>query len=240
MPLKTVASIIEEARVLADIAPGEDFISEAMALAWLNDIIPELDLLMATSGYLQKAVRETVTVTGAGYYEIAEPLAIVSLHWQSTDGARLRRLPPRHLMSEYPILTGRTTLGTPQSYYAEVVTTGEPAGSVKLRIYFNNVPQTGTFIVTTIPPSATVTASASVNYPQGVAGWLVAELARRMLLRESTDTRLMDKLKKEKEQYILNLNAHRNLIDAQEWQGHDDADDYRPSVWGAPEVDWFF
>lgn len=238
MPLKTVASIIEEARVLADIAPGEDFVTEAMSVAWLNDMVPELDLLMATSGYLQKAVRETITITGASYYEVTEPLAIVSLHWQATDGSKLRRLPPRHLMSEYPILTGRSTQGSPQSYYAEVIT--EEAGTVKLRIYFNNVPQTGTFIVTTIPSTATLTAASSVNYPQGVAGWLVAELARRMLLRESTDTRLMDKLKKEKEQYILNLNAHRHLIDAQEWQDHDAGNDYRPSVWGAPEVDWFF
>lgn len=240
MAAKTVASIISEARVLADIAGGERFVTTEMSLAWLNDIRAELDLKLIRGSYILRPSRQTVVLDNSSYYEVDEPLALVSIHWVSVDGTKTYRVRPVHSATSYPIMAGRTSVSNscPGSYYAEIV-------DGKLHIYFDVRVESGTIVVTTIPMPGNLVEGDSVNYPAGVTGWLTIELARRCAIRENSDIRLLEKMKVEKEEFIERLLAGRQVFDPPAIRTDDQAylgsgiQNYEPMV-AQQLIDWVF
>ena len=213
----TVQTLIDRAREHADMT-DKSFISDAMALNWVNYLIPQLDKRVARSGYLLTPTRTTTTVTGADAYNFPAPLCIVTVHWVSTDGKRLLRLRPAHAGTNYPVLATRTTTGyAPDSWYAET----RSDGTLDLR--FSPNPTSGSFVLTTIPLRGTLTLTDSVIYPAGVEEWIVLSIARRMLSKEEGDPRHIDDLLAECQMEIDTLGYVRQQYDPPNWQKEPDA-----------------
>ena len=218
----TIQNLIDRARVHADMT-DVSFISDAMALEWANDLVPQLDLLVARSGYVLTPTRTTTTVNSADAYNFPAPLCIVAVHWVSTDGKCLTRIRPAHLGTNYPILAIRpTTSRIPDSWYAETKADGT------LDVRFSPRPVSGSFILTTIALRGTLTLTSTVVYPAGIEQWVVASLARRMLAKEEGDLRHMDELLKESVKRIDELGYSRQQLDPPNWQSDPYASDYTP------------
>jgi hypothetical protein len=180
-----VSELFSRARDAAD-QTDKQFVTDIMLLRWLNEAIPELDTILGTRGMVVRPTRLQIPVTGASFYTVPDCIFIYAVHVLVDNGKRLSMIQPVTMDMAYPVLPGRDMSGDPSCYYVEFASNGS-------RSIFLDSGNTGSILVTYLANSPAVVLTDSINYPAGAEGWLVAKLARKMMLKEEGDTRPIDK-----------------------------------------------
>ncbi len=180
---------------------------------WMNQAKRQLDLMIARAGCVQNEHSYVLTATGAVAYSFPEPLALLAVHEMDTSG-RIRRLEEMNAIEGFQYLGAAPVTGSATRYRL----TQAPS---ELRLSLYPVPSSGSYLVTVIKQGDTLVLdnplegeTDAVIYPMGWEEWIVLEMAKRALIKEEGDSRGIERLQKQVEQFVEENAWSRALADA--------------------------
>lgn len=219
MPAFTVQEIVDRAAAIADM--DGNFVSPAQWLAWYNAESRALEFFIARSGWVHNTASSVDSSSG---YEISipeanRPMALIGVY-EVRDG-RYR-----------PLKFQNTVDFTRQSYGAPATTGDAHFYSVessptqdKLTIYLFPLPSSGTYRVLYLAGREPVDdLTDSVNWPLGWEERIVLGMARRALIKEESDSRVIEKLMAEQDAIIEEFCWNRVLAESPRLRNVDSRD----------------
>jgi hypothetical protein len=185
MATVAVSELIERAAIAANM--HDNFITNPAWLYWANAENKELRVKLARLGFPYGLASETINITGALQYNISEPLAVLGVYRNETDGrfTRIAYRPNSRKLQQNITITGDAT--------EFMLAYDQNQAQVYIRL-FPVPPDSGpNYTVETIsyPPKLVLsnpgaTESTSVYYPLNWEERIVLGMARRALAREET------------------------------------------------------
>ena len=196
-----VTELIERAAIQANM--HDNFITNPAWLYWANVENKELRVKLARLGFPYGLSAETISITGALQYNVSEPLAVVAVYRNESDGQFTRIAYRPNSMK----LNQNITHSGP----ADEFMLGFDAVSSQVYVRFYPTPPDAgpnyTMEVISNPAKLVLSApaateSTSVYYPLNWEERIVLGMARRALAREDTMSSAIENLIKEMDSHI--------------------------------------
>jgi hypothetical protein len=196
-----VSELIERAAIAANM--HDNFATNPAWLFWANVENKELRVKLARLGFPYGLDSETITITGAIQYNITEPLAVLGVYRNETDG-RFTRI--AHRPNSMKLAQNITTTGDAREFML-----GYDATSSQVYIrFYPTPPDSGpnyTIEVISNPAKLVLESpaageSTTVYYPLNWEERIVLGMARRALAREETINSGIENLIKEMDSHI--------------------------------------
>lgn len=201
MATVNVSELVERAAIAADM--HDNFVDNPAWLYWANIEYKQLLVRLVRSGFPWNITNVAIVTDGTQTFSISEPLAVLGVYEQLTDGTQRRVKYKSHVNK---IGVSQTTGAADEFTLNYSPTTNE------LLVTFYPAPPSGTnYSVHTIPyPSKLVLSSpgagetTSINLPLNWDERIVLGMARRALAREETSSSTLESLIRDIDNHIDN------------------------------------